>query len=61
MNRKDAIKVRAARALEVIRRRADDDDWERVIEALETEALRLTKIKPEGQPATNGIKPWWMP
>jgi len=43
MNRKDALKIRAGRALDIIKRRADDDDWEKVVDQLEEFALVLAK------------------
>jgi len=43
MNRKDALKIRAARALDIIRVRGDDDDWEKLIEMMEEQALTLSR------------------
>lgn len=42
MNRKQALKIRAERALTILKHRGDDDDWEKVVESLEEHALKLT-------------------
>ena len=60
MNRKDAHKIRTKRAMEIIAKHADDDDWERIVEILERIALALIKAK-KVVLGPDPVRPWWMP
>lgn len=45
MTKMESLKLRAARALDVFQKQADDEQWEKLVEALEKEALAAYRIK----------------
>lgn len=57
MTEMDALKIRAARALELIRTRGTVEQWEKIVETIEAQAVEIAKQPPPAP--SNRPANWW--